>query len=266
MNTGKINLFESHAWYVPEDLVKEYASLVTNPLLYVPLMIYVFKKSQRNKSSETGYKVNSFHFGPFKGWQIALITVALTYSYFMVADRTNYLYLQLTMLVPGLQSFYDLVEEALEGAVTQKAWISFITAAIYAPLFEEWLCRGVLLRGLLAKMNPVCAIVISALFFSFLHMNPWQGLNAFILGLLMGYVYYKTGCLWLTILLHFVNNGTVIVLAQFPSLMEAEWIMDMMPLTTYVVLYVLAVVVLVVSLLAFRRIPLKQKRGNIDTV
>jgi len=97
-------------------------------------------------------------------------------------------------------------------------------------------------------------------------MNPWQGLNCFLLGLLMGYVYYKTGSLWLTMLLHFVNNGTVVVLEQFPSLQEVDWIMDTMPLTIYVMAVVVAVVVMLVCLMAFRRIPLEQKRGNIDAV
>ncbi|MBQ6964447.1 MAG: CPBP family intramembrane metalloprotease [Bacteroidaceae bacterium] len=79
-------------------------------------------------------------------------------------------------------------------------------------------------------------------------------------------MYYKTGSLWLTMLLHFVNNGTVVVLEQIPSLQEVDWIMDTMPLTTYVVAVVVAVVVMLACLMAFRRIPLEQKRGNIDAI
>lgn len=291
------DLYASHAWYVPgikglfalwalilvgtilsfalehflktflsKDVVENYATLVSDPLIYLPAMIYVFLRSRHNRLLKTGYKPNSSHFCPFKVWQIALITVALAYAYFIVSDWINYWYFKLTLLVPDLKYMYDLITEVMKEETFGPFWVCFITTAVYAAIFEEWLCRGILLRGLLAKMSPLWAIVISALFFSLIHMNPWQGLNAFLFGLMIGYVYYKTGSLWLTMLLHLINNGTVVVLAQIPSLRETEWIMDMMPLATFVVVYVLAVVALLACLMAFRRIPLEHKRGNIDAV
>jgi hypothetical protein len=145
-------------------------------------------------------------------------------------------------------------------------WSSFLLAAIFAPIFEEWLCRGMILRGLLTKMKPAWAIVLSALFFAVIHMNPWQALNAFIIGVIMGYVYYKTGSLILTMIIHFVNNGTAVVLSQFSSLEEVDYWIDIMPVGAYIVVSVVGVIALVACLMAFRRIPLEQERGNIDTV
>ena len=145
-------------------------------------------------------------------------------------------------------------------------WSSFLLVAIFAPIFEEWLCRGMVLRGLLANLKPGWAIVVSALFFALIHANPWQALNAFIIGVVMGYVYYKTGNLWLTMLMHFVNNGTAVILSQFSSLQEMEFWMDVLPKSTYTIVYVCGLVLLCVCLWVFRSIPLAQKRGNIDTV
>jgi hypothetical protein len=122
------------------------------------------------------------------------------------------------------------------------------------------------LRGLLTKMKPGWAIVVSALFFALIHMNPWQALNAFGIGLVMGYVYYKTGSLWLTMLIHFVNNGTAVVLSQFSSLEETDYWIEIIPANMYAILSVVGVLALVACLWAFYRIPLEQKRGNIDTV
>ncbi len=51
-------------------------------------------------------------------------------------------------------------------------------------------------------MNPALAIAISAIFFATIHGNLWQGISAFILGSFFGYVYYKTGSLKLTMLMH----------------------------------------------------------------
>ena len=145
-------------------------------------------------------------------------------------------------------------------------WSSFLVTAIFAPIFEEWLCRGMVLRGLLTKMKPVWAIVISALFFAIIHMNPWQALNAFIIGLVMGYVYYKTGSLLLTMLIHFVNNGTAVVAAQFAGEEEAEYWFEVLPTGWYIVLVVAGVAVLAACMWAFRRIPLQQERGNVDEI
>ncbi len=252
--------------FLPQEIVKQYAMLVVYPLSFLPAMVYVAQKSQRNSLFETGYKLNSSHFGPFKGWQIALITVALTVATMISADLPNYWNFKLTTASPLMKSFYDLMVETLREMTGGPLWSSFLLTAIFAPIFEEWLCRGMVLRGLLTRMKPGWAIVVSALFFAVIHLNPWQALNAFIIGLVMGYVYYKTGSLWLTMLIHFVNNGTSVILSQFPSLAEVDFWIDIIPRNTYMIVYVLGVVLLGVCLMAFRRIPLEQGRGNIDSV
>ena len=252
--------------FLPQQIVQDYGMLVVYPLSFMPAMVYAAQKSQRNSLFETGYKLNSSNFGPFKGWQIALITVALTVGTMVSADLPNYWNFKLTTATPAMKSFYDFIMELMNQMTGGPLWSSFLLTAIFAPIFEEWLCRGMVLRGLLTKIKPAWAIVVSALFFAVIHLNPWQALNAFIIGVVMGYVYYKTGSLWLTMLIHFVNNGTAVVLSQIPALQETDFWMDMMPMQTYIMVYVLGVALLIACLLAFRRIPLEQERGNIDTV
>ena len=252
--------------FLPQQIVQDYGMLVVYPLSFMPAMVYAAQKSQRNSLFETGYKLNSSNFGPFKGWQIALITVALTVGTMVSADLPNYWNFKLTTATPAMKSFYDFIMELMNQMTGGPLWSSFLLTAIFAPIFEEWLCRGMVLRGLLTKIKPAWAIVVSALFFAVIHLNPWQALNAFIIGVVMGYVYYKTGSLWLTMLIHFVNNGTAVVLSQIPALQETDFWMDMMPMQTYIMVYVLGVALLVSCLLVFRRIPLEQERGNIDTV
>jgi len=252
--------------FVPPQVLSQYSMLVLYPLSFMPAMVYVANKSQRNSLFEAGYKLNSSHFGPFKGWMIVLITVALTYATMIVADLPNYYNYQITSKVPALQKAYEVLMQIMEQMIGGPFWSSFLLAAIFAPIFEEWLCRGMILRGLLSKMKPGWAIVISALFFALIHMNPWQALNAFIIGVVMGYVYYKSGSLLLTMLIHFVNNGTAVVLSQFSNFSEQDYFIDMMDRSTYMVVYVLGVAVLLGCLYAFKRIPLEQQHGNIDTV
>ncbi len=252
--------------FVPQDVVQKYAMLVVYPLSFVPAMIYAGQQSQRNSLFETGYKLSSSHFGPFKAWQAVLITIGLSFATMIVADLPNYCNFKLTTLTPGMQSFYDFIVNLMKQLTAGPFWSSFLLVAVFAPVFEEWLCRGMVLRGLLTRMKPAWAIVVSALFFALIHMNPWQALNAFIIGVVMGYVYYKTGSLWLTMLIHFVNNGTSVILSQVPSLQEADFWIDMMPLGTYALVYAGGLALFCACIWAFSRIPLEQKRGNIDTV
>ncbi len=82
----------------------------------------------------------------------------------------------------------------------------FIGVVLIAPLVEEVLCRGILLSSLLKTRSPRTSILLSALFFGILHLNPAHVVAASALGLVLGYVYYRTRSLTLVVILHGFNN------------------------------------------------------------
>lgn len=252
--------------FVPMQTVLDYGMIILYPLYFLPAMMYVARKSRMNSLFEPGFKLSSNNFGPYKGWVLAIVTVFLTFSMMIAADLPNYLNYKVTTSIPWLKRFYDYFVEALASITGGPFWSSFLVTAIFAPFFEEWLCRGMILRGLLTKIKPAWAIVISALFFALIHMNPWQSLNAFIIGVVMGIVYYRTGNLFLTMLIHFVNNGFAVIMTQFSTLSDKDYLFDMMGKGQYALMYVLGLIVLAGCLYVFTRIPLKQERGNIDEV
>lgn len=294
---NNFDLFSSHAWYVPGvkgmfglllwfllgsliggliqvllmavmpmTVILDYGMIIVYPVSFIPAMMYASRKSQMNSLFEPGYKLTSNNFGPFKWWMIALITVFLTFGTMVTADLPNYWNFKLTTSIPWLKNFYDMFSEAMQKLTGGPFWSSFLVAAIFAPFFEEWLCRGMVLRGLLTKIKPAWAIIISALFFALIHMNPWQALNAFIIGVVMGIVYYRTGNLYLTMLMHFVNNAFAVIMAHVPSVQDCEFFRDMIGNNLYAVVYVLGVIVFAGCLYAFSRIPLNQERGNVDEI
>jgi len=108
------------------------------------------------------------------------------------------------------------------ASLTQNGWVSFVTVVVMAPLLEEWLLRGVVLKALLHRgYAPAAAICWSALMFGVMHMNPWQTIPAFLMGLLFGWIYWRTRSLWTTIFMHAVNNGMAFLLSIFfPELPE----------------------------------------------
>jgi hypothetical protein len=79
--------------------------------------------------------------------------------------------------------------------------------AVVVPICEEIIFRGMILRGLLARYQPLKAILLSALFFGAFHMNLPQFVNAFLIGLFLGYLYFKTHSLLFCISVHACNNA-----------------------------------------------------------
>lgn len=88
----------------------------------------------------------------------------------------------------------------------------FFTLVIVAPLTEELLFRGLILRGLLGRFSSWWALVISAGLFSVMHLNPWQAVPTFALGLIFGWFYLRTGSLMPCIAGHALNNFMSLVM------------------------------------------------------
>jgi Predicted metal-dependent membrane protease len=130
-----------------------------------------------------------------------------------------------------------------------------LSTCILAPLCEEMLCRGVIMRGILQqKKSPWKAIVWSAFIFAVIHMNPWQGIVAFVMGLFLGWVYYRTGNLWATIFLHFVNNSSSVILSKvFPDVGVNGTYADILPEGSYKLFYIGAVVILAAAVFVLDR-------------
>ena len=83
-----------------------------------------------------------------------------------------------------------------------------ISIAIMAPLVEELLFRGAIQGYMLRKgMKPLHAILIASAIFGIVHMNPIQIPFAFAIGLIFGWLYYRTGSVVPGIVGHFINNS-----------------------------------------------------------
>jgi len=85
---------------------------------------------------------------------------------------------------------------------------------LIGPLAEEVIFRGAILRRLLEKhWNPWFAIVISALFFAVAHGNYAQGFTALVIGIFMGWVFYRTRSIWPCFFIHALNNTAATVIS-----------------------------------------------------
>lgn len=219
----------------------EVSMLISYPAMFVftGALAYIKGKKKNEKSSRLDVPLGK------REWYLLPLVAVLTFAASFVCDILN-------SVLPEMPEY---LKQALQTATSGNFWINLICVAVMAPLLEEWLCRGLILRGLLfSKVRPAVAIVVSALFFAFIHGNLWQGIPAFALGCLFGYVYYKTGSLKLTVLMHFTNNFTSLLISRADGVGEADSWINVMPEGCYWVLWVYFVLCLVVGICLLSRL------------
>ncbi len=106
----------------------------------------------------------------------------------------------------GYEPASSLVEESASMALFL---LEMLSTAVLVPVMEEFAFRGVLLSSL-RKYGAGFAIVASAFVFSLVHLDFSNVVFAFIAGLVFGFLYVKTGNLWISILIHALNNGIAV--------------------------------------------------------
>lgn len=237
--------------FISPEFAKEYGIIISYPLMFIPAMLYASAKSRFDENFTPGFKMDSNNFGRFSGIQIAAIVTVATLATAFMTDA-------ISSLMPPMPEW---LEATMKELLHAPFWITLISVSVFAPLFEEWLCRGIVLRSLLTKYSPATAIIVSAVFFAIIHFNPWQAIPAFILGLLFGYVYYKTGSLKLTMLMHCANNTMAAVFSRIPALEEAKSFIDVMNPWTYAGIFICSAAFVVAAIIVFAGIP--HKEGNL---
>lgn len=240
--------------FISDTFAQTYGNVISYPLMFVPPMLYASAASHRREAFEVGYELDTNNFGQYKGWTLALVAGISTFALSFCVEP-------LTMLLPQMpQVLKDVFDNMLKDS---PVWITLISVSVFAPFFEEWICRGIILRGLLTSQKPLVAITVSAAFFAILHMNPWQAIPAFCLGLWFGYVYYKTGSLKLTMLMHCVNNTFAVIFSQIDKFAEAETFLDVMSPWAYGIAYFVLLILFAGSFLLFSKIEvIKGGAGN----
>jgi membrane protease YdiL (CAAX protease family) len=88
-----------------------------------------------------------------------------------------------------------------------------LLGAVAAPIGEEVFFRGLVYNTLKARINVPVAIIVSGLLFALIHFNPLALFIIWPMGMVLAYVYEKTGSLWVTITMHVTNNLVAFVMS-----------------------------------------------------
>ena len=168
-------------------------------LILLPALVFLllFKYDMRSVIRLKGTKPLNF-----------LVTFVLVLSAIPVAGVFNLLNLLIVNSIFGKV----IVEQP---PVATDAWsllVNVLVIAGSAGLSEEFLFRGVIQRGFERHFGITGAILLAALLFSLTHMDFQKIFGTFLLGALIGFIFYRTDSLFCSMFAHFTNNAAVVLI------------------------------------------------------
>ena len=185
-------------------------------MFLVPTIVYYFVTRKEHQMRDLGFRSIN------KPWPLfLLVAVALVFVSTPVTTQLG-LWNENMKLGPAFEKIEEIIKslEETAAAATEKLLntdsiggllVNLIVIALIPAVGEELTFRGVLQQGLTRRMNPHVAILLSSAIFSFIHFQFYGFLPRLFLGMVLGYMFYTSGALWTSMLMHFLNNGFAVV-------------------------------------------------------
>jgi len=156
---------------------------------------------------------------PFNSKQVLLLIGILLLTFPLSAS-----FAELNKIIPISEYWaakfkaMELAREAQEAALINinsfsRFIISLIVIALLPAIFEETFFRGGL-QNLFTRWfkGPWAAIILTSIIFSIIHLSFYGFLVRFALGIILGFIFYYSGSLWLSIIFHFLFNGVQVTI------------------------------------------------------
>jgi uncharacterized protein len=168
-------------------------------LLAVGISFYIIGLIKKKKTGN-----NSFNFTIENKRIIPFVIVGIIFLYCGIISP-------LTALIPMSES----TKVTFMNSGKLPGIFTLFQSVIAAPILEELIFRGIILDGLLKKYSPTKSILISSLIFGLIHLDRFQFVNALLIGIFFGWIYYRSRSLTLSIIIHAVANLASILMRYF---------------------------------------------------
>lgn len=146
--------------------------------------------------------------------------------------NTKLLYLisdYMPLIIESLEKMEDRASELtslfLKMNSPSELFFNLFLIALIPAIGEELFFRGVVQRYLQKLLkNPHVGVCITACVFSAIHMQFFGFLPRFVLGLILGYLFYYSSNLWMSVLGHFINNalGVLLMYSAFANKLNPD--------------------------------------------
>jgi membrane protease YdiL (CAAX protease family) len=171
-----------------------FITVVGNGILFVGLMAY----------KRIGYRALFHPAGHSLAATMTLVTVPILLMVPGLVFLAGALNSLVQWLFPMTADDVSRLEQQMAPGI-----VPVLFACVAAPLLEEMLFRGVMLRGFLRQYSRTFAILWSSALFGIAHLNLYQMMTALAIGIVAGWLYERCRSLWPCILLHAAYNAFV---------------------------------------------------------
>lgn len=179
-----------------------------NLIAFGIVLLIGFKKTRR-KINEV-FKFNAI--SPFLWIAIIIFMIGFVIVTSELDNFVNY-------ILPMPEFFRNIFETLM----AKQAFIfAIIVVGIIPGFMEELFFRGLILDGLNRNYSRRKAIIISALLFGIIHLNPWQFYSGFIIGLISAWICINTNSILLSIYIHFFNNTLYTITVKYRELIPIK--------------------------------------------
>ena len=200
------------------------AMLISTLLLCVPVIIYlrftglsIHKRLRLNRIS-----LNTL-----------LSIILISVGFIVIVDELDRIVYKLF----GQPDFLQELVEQLQITSIRNGIFIVLTTVIAAPLVEEMLFRGYLQKVLEESWEDITkAILVTSLFFALVHFNPYWIVQIYLLGLVLGYLAWRTNSIIPGIILHGLNNGFAVALNNVEDVFNRyyNWYEHVYPLWIFI--------------------------------
>ncbi len=132
----------------------------------------------------------------------------------------------LTVLLPLFPKISNQYSEIIDSIAGEINFVTIFSTVILAPIAEELIFRGLTFRGTIRHWNNFMLVnTLQALYFGVYHMNIVQGIYAFVMGLVFGYVAYRLNNVFASMIFHAAVNGSGFLLFVPQTVMDNNLLM-----------------------------------------
>jgi membrane protease YdiL (CAAX protease family) len=184
-----------------KDFIEDLAAIYITLAAFCVVLIIGYKET--NKKFNEIFKFNKISLN------LWIAVIIFMFGFIIISSEIDNL---LNFILPMPEFMVDVFKSMLSS---DYLVISIIMVGIMPAFLEEMLFRGIILGGFRENYSQRKAIVVSALLFGLAHLNPWQFVSSFIIGLIMAWIFIKTESILPCIYMHLFNNLLAVLVMKF---------------------------------------------------
>ena len=197
--------------YLPENdnnITNFLALFIGQGFMVIPLLLFL---TARKESFVDRLRIRKLPF------PVILSTLVLSLGIIILVDEFD----RIASLLFTPPEYLDQLGYMLKFDSFNMAVFLIFGIVVLAPLGEEILFRGFLQKFLEEHWQDVTrAVLVTSLFFAIIHLNPFWLIQIYMLGVILGFLAWRTGSIWAGFILHAANNLVALLFTNYHQVLD----------------------------------------------